>query len=139
MKKILSILIIMLSTYFTPTTNNYFGEESSPIREADKIVGMNYTITIDDSVKNKYLDIDTSIISSIKHYKDINFIDDFYVDLKIDNKSKYKYSIKDISLISNGDYNKYNIDYKNKNKYVVIKLNKDDFKDNYFIQIKLKK
>ena len=139
MKKLLSILILLLSTYFTPSTSNYIEEESSPIREEDKIVGMNYTITIDDSVKNNNLNINTSIISSIEHYKDVDSIDDFYIDLKINNKSKYKYSIDDILLISNSDSKKYNVDYKDNNKYVVIKLNREDFRNNYFIQIKLEK
>ena len=139
MKKVLSIFIVLLSTYYIPTSNNYM-EEASPIREEDKMVGMNYTITLDKYIKKNNLSIDTSIISSINHYKDINTIDNFYVDLKIDNKSKYDYVLKSIIIINKNKTSK-KIKYKrNKRKNIYfIKLKKEYLDNNSYIKLELEK
>ena len=55
-------------------------EEASPIREGDRIVGMDYSVTLGEDVKGNNVNIATSILSSIVHYKDINSINDFYID-----------------------------------------------------------
>ena len=116
-------------------------EEASPIREGDSIVGMDYVVTIGENVKRKDINISTSIIPSILHYKDINNINDFYVDLKIKNNSKGKYLLKNIMMVSNGGLVNKNIKYTKNSNYISIKLSKNDLLDysNSFIKLELKK
>ena len=148
MKKIIlcsvfSIILLVLIINSSKDVRS-IGEEANPIREGDSIVGMNYVITIGDDVKKNELDINTSIISSVLHYKDINSINDFFIDLKINNKSKYNYLIKNIVITDRyGVINKKVKYKKNKKKnYISINLNKDDlyqFTNNNSIRIELKK
>lgn len=116
-------------------------EEASPIREGDSIVGMDYVVTIGKDVKREDINISTSIISSILHYKDIDTINDFYVDLKINNKSRGRYLLKNIMMVSNGGLVNRNIKYKKNNNYISIRLSKKDLLDynNSFIKLELKK
>lgn len=148
MKKIIlcSVFSIILLVLIINSSKDIrsIGEEANPIREGDSIVGMNYVITIGDDVKKNELDINTSIISSVLHYKDINSINDFFIDLKINNKSKYNYLIKNIVITDRyGVINKKVKYKKNKKKnYISINLNKDDlyqFTNNNSIRIELKK
>lgn len=147
MKKIIFCAVSLLVLVIFIISNKSImsiSEEASPIREGDNIVGMDYVITIGDDVKRSKLDINTSIISSILHYKDISSIDDFYVDLKINNKSKYKYLIKDIFITDQTGFINRKVRYKNNKKkgFISIKLDKDDlyqFNNNNLIKVELKK
>ena len=117
-------------------------EEASPIREGDSIVGMDYVVTIGEDVKRDDINIATSIMSSILHYKDISTIDDFYVDLKIDNKSNKNYLLKNIILVSNGGLINKKVKYKKNKNFISIKLKRDDFinyNGNSFIKLELEK
>ena len=108
MKRILYVsfvvLFIFLILFVIDSSRELYdiGEEASPIREGNNIVGMDYIITIGKDVKRHDVNISTSILSSILHYKDINNINSFYVDLKINNKTNNKYFLKNIILVSNG-------------------------------------
>ena len=148
MKKILYIIgiclvFIFIFIFYSNTKINastLVNEEASPIREGDKIIGMDYVITIGEGVKKDNVYISTSILSSIIHYKNIEDIDSFNIDLKINNNSNYSYSLKNIFIIS-GNSSK-DINFKNKGGYIYFKLNKEDllnYSSNSYIQIKLQK
>ena len=122
-------LLISLLLFFYSDKKNYdylINEEAIPIRDYDVITGMDYSVDIDDSIKDNSIDIYSKIISSIYHYKDINSINNFFVNLKIDND----YKITDISIVD-----------KDNNK-IIINLDREDFINynlNYYIRIKLKR
>ena len=146
MKRVLYIIfgILFLLLVLLVINSSYelynISEESSPIREGESIVGMDYIITIGEDVKRHDINIATSIISSILHYKDINTINDFYVDLKINNKSHKKYLLKNIMLVNNSGMVDKKVKYKKNKDYIYIKLSKDDFLNygnNSFIKIEL--
>ncbi len=148
MKRILYVsfvvLFIFLILFVIDSSRELYdiGEEASPIREGNNIVGMDYIITIGKDVKRHDVNISTSILSSILHYKDINNINSFYVDLKINNKTNNKYFLKNIILVSNGGLINKKVKYKKKNNYISIKLNREDFlnyNNGSFIKIELKK
>ena len=132
------VFIIMIIVFFlsfkTSNAESIIDEEASPIREDNEIVGMDYSITIGEDTNKDNIIINTAIISSIIHYKDIKFISDFFIDLKIINKSNYEYSLKNIS-INNGESIKKKIDYKTNNSIISFYLNKDDLidTDNYVL------
>ena len=134
----ISVFIIMIIVFFlsfkTSNAESIIDEEASPIREDNEIVGMNYSIIIGEDTNKDNIIINTAIISSIIHYKDIKFISDFFIDLKIINKSNYEYSLKNIS-INNGESIKKKIDYKTNNSIISFYLNKDDLidTDNYVL------
>ena len=135
------IVLIILLLFFYSRKKDYtylIHEEATPIRDFDEIKGMLYKIDIDNSVNDKNLDISSKIISSINHYKDINSINDFFVNLEIDND----YIIDDISIVDNNDFIIRNINYNNDSNEIVLNLEKDDFSNynsNYDIRIKLKR
>ena len=141
---IIILLLVLLFFYSNSKTNNeLIIEEANPIREKEIIKGMGYTITINEKERKNNIKILSEILSSIYHYKDINTIDNFYVDLKIDNHTRYNYYLKDIKII-NKESNKLirNISYDESKELVKFKLNKDDFtryNTNHYIEIELEK
>ena len=141
---IIILLLILLFFYSNSKTNReLISEEANPIREKEIIKGMGYTITINEKEKKNNIKILSEILSSIYHYKDINTIDDFYVDLKIDNKTRYNYHLKDIKMINKEDDSLIrNINYNESIESVKFNLNKKDFinyNSNYYIEIELEK
>ena len=131
--------ILLFSFYSRKKDYTYLiNEEATPIRDLDEIKGMLYRIDIDNSVKDKSINISSSIFSSIYHYKDINNIDDFFVNLEVDND----YVVDDISIVDDNDYIIRNILFDKNSKDIVLNLEKEDFDNynsNYDIRIKLKR
>ena len=132
------ILIIIFILLFTIDSKAVaiITEEASPIREEAKIIGFDYYINISDDTNNT-INVNTSILSSINHYKDIKLIDDFLIDLRINKNYNLKrlYMICDNSIIKK-------IKYKKKNRIFTFNLKREDFKyykDNCFIKLELKK
>ncbi len=74
-------------------------EEAIPIRENEIIIGMNYTITIGEFVRETSFTISTHILDSIVHYKDLDTIDDFFIQLVMDDQSSSHYKVKNIYVI----------------------------------------
>lgn len=136
----LFILIILL-LFFCSNKKDYtylINEEATPIRDLNEIKGMKYKVDIDESIKDKNIDIYSKIISSINHYKDINNIKDFFINLEIDKD----YIIDDINIVDDNNYIIRNIDYKKNGKEIIFNLDEYDFTDynsNYDIKIKLKR
>jgi len=133
------VLIVLLLFFYSNNKNNrsFINEEALPIRNNEIIEGMNYIVTIDNT-KDNNITILSEILSSIYHYKDINNINDFYIDLKIDNKTDYNYLLKDISIIDSIDNVVIrNIDYNYKDSDISFTLNKDDF-TNYNLNKRIK-
>ena len=62
-------------------------EEAVPIREKDRIVGMNYYLTIPKGYPISDV-IPTHIVDSIAHYKDLNSIDSFVVSIILKNETE---------------------------------------------------
>ena len=138
---IIGIIVFILFFTFDSKAQSIISEEASPIREEDKIVGFNYFITIGDKTNESNIMINTAILSSINHYKNIKSIDNFFIDLKIINNSKYSYSIKDIIIVDNNKEIK-KLKYKKKNTNISFKLTKDDlinYNSNYYIKIRLER
>ncbi len=135
------IVFCILLFFFYSRKKDYtylINEEATPIRDLDEIKGMLYRIDIDNSVKDKSINISSSIFSSIYHYKDISNIDDFFVNLEVDND----YIVDDISIVDDNDYIIRNILFDKNSKDIVLNLEKDDFDNynsNYDIRIKLKR
>lgn len=135
------LLLISLLLFFYSDKKNYdylINEEAIPIRDYDVITGMDYSVDIDDSIKDNNIDIYSKIISSIYHYKDINSINNFLVNLKIDKD----YKITDISIVDKNNFIIRNIDYDKDNNKIIINLDREDFVNynlNYDIRIKLKR
>ena len=132
------ILIIVFILLFTIDSKAVaiITEEASPIREEDKIVGFDYYINISDNTRNN-ISINTSILSSINHYKDIKLIDDFLIDLRI-NKN---YNLKRLDMICDNKVIR-KFKYKKKKRLITFNLKREDFKyykDNCFIKIELEK
>ena len=127
------IVLCILLLFFFSNKKDYtylIHEEATPIRDLNEIKGILYKIDIDNSVNDKNIDVSSKIFSSINHYKDINDIDDFFVNLEVDND----YIIDDI-IIRNINFNKDSDD-------IVLSLEKEDFTNynsNYDIRIKLKR
>lgn len=140
---VIIIFVILVLLVINSSSELYdISEEASPIREGEKIVGMDYIVTLGEDVKGNNVNITTSIISSILHYKDINSINDFYIDLKINNKSNYSYLLKNIMIVGNGGLSSKKLKYKKNNNFISIKLNKKDFlryNNDSFIKIELEK
>ena len=142
----LFILIFLLLFFYSDNNINkssdytyLINEEAIPIRDYDEIKGMKYTIEIDDIVTDESIDISSSVLSSIYHYKDFNSIDSFFVNLEIDDN----YDVYDISIVD-GSNNLVvsNLDYKKDNNYIVIYLDKEifsNYKMDYYVRIKLKR
>lgn len=133
------VLIVLLLFFYSNNKNNrsFINEEALPIRDNEIIEGMNYIITI-DNMKDNNITILSEILSSIYHYKDINNISDFYIDLKIDNKTDYNYLLKDISIVDSVDNIIIkDIDYNYKDSDISFTLNKDDF-TNYNLNKRIK-
>lgn len=136
----LFILIILL-LFFCSNKKDYtylINEEATPIRNLNEIKGMKYKVDIDKSIKDKNIDIYSKIISSINHYKDINNIKDFFINLEIDND----YVIDNINIVDDNNYIIRNIDYEKNGKEIIFNLDEGDFTNynsNYDIKIKLKR
>ena len=135
------IILILLLLFFYSDKKDYtylIHEEATPIRDLDEIKGILYRIDIDDSINDKNIDISSSIISSINHYKDISNIDNFYVDLDVDDS----YKVDDISIVDKNDFIIRYINFNKDSNDIVLNLEKDDFvnyNNNYDIKIKLKR
>lgn len=135
------IILILLLLFFYSDKKDYtylIHEEATPIRDLDEIKGILYRIDIDDSINDKNIDISSSIISSINHYKDISNIDNFYVDLDVDDS----YKVDDVSIVDKNDFIIRYINFNKDSNDIVLNLEKDDFvnyNNNYDIKIKLKR
>ena len=130
-------MIVLTLTLFS-YNNVIVSEEVNPIRENDIITSMNYNITLDKKTNKKSFDIKSSILSSIYHYKDIDSIDTFTINLYLINDTKYNYSIDRILLVDN-NYIIREIECKKIKNKIVFNLNKEDFNSNYFIKLKIKR
>lgn len=135
------IVLCILLLFFFSNKKDYtylIHEEATPIRDLNEIKGILYKIDIDNSVNDKNIDVSSKIFSSINHYKDINDIDDFFVNLEVDND----YIIDDISIVDNNDFIIRNINFNKDSDDIVLSLEKEDFTNynsNYDIRIKLKR
>ena len=141
---IIILLLILLFFYSNSNiTSDLISEEANPIRVNEEIEGMDYTITINEKMKKNNIKVLSEILSSIYHYKDINSIDEIYVDLNLDNQTRYNYILKSIKLVNREDnYLVRNISYDESLEKVKFILNKDDFmnyNNNYCIEIDLEK
>ena len=120
-------------------------EEAFPIWEEDRIIGLNYKITIGKSIKDKRVTITTHVLDSIYHYKDVKTIDQFSVYFIIDNKAKYSYSLKDIYIvdtstnivIENIPYSRSNVD--NRFYFLLTKKSFQKYNKKYCIQVVLER
>lgn len=136
----LFILIILLLFFYSDKRDYTYliNEEATPIRDLDEIKGMKYRVDIDDRVKDKKIDVYSKIISSIYHYKDINNINDFLIDLEIDKD----YKIDNINIVDNNNYIIKNIKFDNIGNNIIFNLEREDFSDfnnTYDIKIELKR
>ena len=135
------LVLISLLVYFCSNKKDYtylIHEEATPIRDLDEIKGILYRIDIDNSIDDKDLDIYSKIISSIYHYKDINEINDFFVNLEVDED----YSVDNINIVDDSNFIIRNIDFDRDSKDIIINLDREDFtnyESNYDIKIKLKR
>lgn len=117
-------------------------EEAVPIRDKNEIVGMNYYITINS--RKEYLGINTKLIESIIHYKDVSGINKFYVNFIIINNSGHNYYLKKIDVINNNiSLRKYNYNYliSNKKKVFILfeksvlnRINKDNLTTSIYFE-----
>ena len=123
-----SLLLLLFIFLEKPTIrSNYISEEVIPIREEDIITGIEYHIQIGKRVRNATLDINTHILDSIYHYKDISTIEKFTVKIIMDNQSKYSYLLKKIELLSQGK--REDISYQLQGKDIILYLNQSYFKN----------
>ena len=135
------ILLILLLLFFYSNKKDFtylIHEEATPIRDLDGIKGMLYKIDVDNGVNDQNIDISSKIISSIYHYKDINSINSFFINLDVDND----YRVEDISIVDDNDFIIRNINFNRDSDDIILNLEKDDFinyKNNYDIRIKLKR
>jgi hypothetical protein len=135
------VILILLLIFFYSDKKDYtylIHEEATPIRDLDEIKGMFYRIDIDKSINDKSLDVSSSIISSINHFKDISNIDNFFVNLEVDDS----YKVDDISIVDKNNFIIRYINFDKDSNDVVLNLEKDDFvnyNNNYDIRIKLKR
>lgn len=122
-------LLLLLFLFLEKPTNrsDYISEEVIPIREEDIITGIEYHIQIGKRVRNASLDINTHILDSIYHYKDISTIEKFTVKIIMDNQSKYTYLLKKIELLSQGK--REDISYQLQGKDIILYLNQSYFKN----------
>ena len=121
---ILVLIIIFYNTDDNSIVDKYF-EEAIPIFHDDKINGLIYRIVINEDTNDSRLVIYPKIYNSIYHFKDINSIDNFNININIDNNSNNKYVIKSINYFNKKTFN-YNdiIDNSNNNSYYYV-VNKD--------------
>ena len=135
------ILLILLLLFFYSNKKDFtylIHEEATPIRDLDGIKGMLYKIDVDNGVNDQNIDISSKIISSIYHYKDINSINSFFINLDVDND----YRVEDISIVDDNNFIIRNINFNRDSDDIILNLEKDDFinyKNNYDIRIKLKR
>lgn len=123
-----SLLLLLFLFLEKPTSrSDYISEEVVPIREEDIITGIEYHIQIGKRVKNASLDINTHILDSIYHYKDISTIEKFTVKIIMDNQSKYTYLLKKIELLCQGK--REDISYQLQGKDIILYLNQSYFKN----------
>lgn len=142
-KYILFYLFILIGVllFFYSNKKNYkylIYEEATPIRDYGEIKGMKYTIDVDNSVNDNNIDIYSKIISSIYHYKDINNVSSFFINLIVDDD----YKVDDINIVDDNNKIIRNIDFDGKNNDIVLNLEKNDFtnyKRDYDIKIRLKR
>ena len=134
-------LLIILLLFFYSDKKDYIyliNEEATPIRDLDEIKGMKYKVDIDKSIKDKNIDIYSKIMASIYHYKDINELNNFFINLEIDND----YVIDNINIVDDNNLIIKDIDYEKDGKKIIFNLDGDDFTNynsNYDIKIKLKR
>ncbi len=103
-KGIILIICCVLLTGCVPKTKAQFDdiiEEADPIRKEDKIVGMNYKITIPKNY-SFYRVLSTHIVDSIAHYKDLNDIQSFVVSVTLKNETEKDIRLKEV-LVKNDD------------------------------------
>lgn len=135
------VLLILLLLFFYSNKKDFtylIHEEATPIRDLDGIKGMLYTIDVDNAINDNNIDVLSSIFSSIYHYKDINSINSFFINLDVDND----YKVEDISIVDDNNFIIRNIDFNKDSKDIILELEKGDFinyNNNYDIRIKLKR
>ena len=138
---IINIIFILTTAFKTTKEELPIIEEAIPIRNNEEIIGLNYSITIPNNLKDNKVLINTKIIDSINHYKDINNIKKFKIIININNNSNYPYKVTDI-YISINNKNKQKIKYHNYNNKISFKLTKNDIinhHEKYHVNIELKK
>lgn len=136
------IVLVGLLLFFCSDSGDVdytINEEATPIRDYEEIKGMLYTIDVSDEKKEEDIDVFSKMLSSIYHYKDINNIDSFFIDLKVDEN----YKIDDMSIIDMRDDSFVKkVNYNIEEKDTIINLDRSDFdlyNTNYDIKIKLKR
>lgn len=142
-KYILFYLIVLMGVllFFYSNKKNYrylIYEEATPIRDLDVIKGMKYTIDVDNSINDSRIKVYSKIISSIYHYKDINNINNFFVNLSVDED----YKVETIDIVDDNNHIIRNVKFDRDSSDIVLNLKRDDFtnyKNNYDILIKLKR
>lgn len=91
--------LLYMIIFSTPLSMEKIEEEAIPIREDEKIIGMDYYITINPYMKDNSIVISSRILDSVVHYKEPSLVHDFFVRLSINNQSKYDYLLKNIRII----------------------------------------
>lgn len=138
---IISIIFILTTAFRTTTEEQTITEEAIPIRNNEEIIGLNYSITIPNNIKDNKVIIPTKILDSINHYKDIRSINNFKVIIIINNNSKYIYKVTNIYISSNKK-NKQKIKYHNSNNKISFILTNNRLINQYeklHINIEIKK
>lgn len=98
MKKWIPVVVFLfcfLLLFLSRKENIVVLEEVVPIREEEKIVGLIYDVSISKS-RFSSLQISTSILQSIMHYKNIQEMDSFFVEMHLKYPSSYQ--IQEIRL-----------------------------------------
>ena len=148
-KKAIEIFLLLLlfslflqNTFYESNGKEKITEEANPIRKDDVIIGLEYNITIQKEAQDDKIIFSTHILDSILHYKSMENIESFLIDLKIENNSNNSYLLKKISLMNTIDFMEEDISYVNTLEGVSFILSKDVFYKfylDYQIQIELDK
>ena len=101
------IIVVVLFKYNSSDAKviDMYSEEATPIFHNNTINGLIYDIVINRGTNDNYLVIYPKIYDSIYHFKDINSIDKFDINIRIRNKSNNKYVIKSINYFNNKIFN----------------------------------
>ena len=143
-KKTAGILLLLLlfspllqKTFYESNGKEKLIEEANPIREDGIITGLEYTITIQEETDDDKIIFSTHILDSILHYKSIENIESFSIDLKIENNSNNSYSLKKISLVNTINFIEEDILYVNTLEGISFVLSKDVF-ERFYLDYEIK-
>lgn len=92
---VIFIMTLLIGCSLNTSANEVISEEAIPIRDGDIITGMEYNIKLNKGIDKEIL-LDTKVIESIYHYKDISKLDRFSVLFNMTNNSNNKYVVKKI-------------------------------------------